>query len=754
MSSSPTGCSAQTANPFRTLTHTETVIVPDSRITTGYFRMVDEVIPVTLHTYTLTGPTTFITTIADPVTVYKNNDDCCGPCSVYFPTVSLAYWPVASPNTTCLDPPKTSTKIAARGYDPPTNLSLSRSYAVGSDGFTYTSPSVYVAFGDVTAGNLCGTVGVVHSSVTLAFAPGELSTYDWRGGSRAFDPNDLPCGPNQPFVFGPMGIQGAPEGGIYKPTVYMPEKLRSLDPAWASCKSDYYEGVDPPHPLTAVVAMDPAMTTTATGPPSTTTPARPNSTPNAPPMNTGDPRISDPSPAKDGGSPIAPASDVHASPTAFPPPLNKPDSNIIPTPAMGRPPASKDANPPSLNNGDSEVESKPALASPIPSNGQPAPSRLANVGSQDGNSGGVSIAEPAIDPQLSNGEGHTHLPASQTGQAPVSTLVATRPLPAQTIVVQGHTIAENSPPVTIEGNAVGFSSGSIYVGGNVAPAPTHAPQQPSATVFQGLTFFPLPPNAATTTALPIATIDGKILTAAGLSGDLVINSITIKPGDAPITVAGTPISVGAGVVAIGSTTITIPTPIHNLIFTIGDHPFTADPTGFSIFDTTLLPGSPGVTISGTQLSLAPSGVLVIGSRTVQLSSLPPPTPPPITLGSQTFTANSLSQYTIDGQTLVPDGPAITVNGTPISLPATPSDVVIGSSTEVLAASASARTGLGGVILSGLGPIGPGESTTTMAANANYTGPTFGSSTGCVAYGWSWPLLGLSLSLGVSPLLGL
>jgi len=125
--------------------------------------------------------------------------------------------------TTCLDHPKTIKDVAARSYDLPTIGSLSQSYAVGSDGVTYISPSVYVAFGDVTAGNMCGTVGAVHTSVTLAFAPGELSTYDWRGGVRAFDPNDLPCGPGQPFYWGPMGIQGVPAGEIYKATIKMAE---------------------------------------------------------------------------------------------------------------------------------------------------------------------------------------------------------------------------------------------------------------------------------------------------------------------------------------------------------------------------------------------------------------------------------------------------------------------------------------------------------------------------------------------------
>jgi len=81
-----------------------------------------------------------------------------------------------------------------------------------------------------------------------------------------------------------------------------------------------------------------------------------------------------------------------------------------------------------------------------------------------------------------------------------------------------------------------------------------------------------------TTALPIATVAGKMLTAAGSSGELASGDMTLKSGETPIP-----------------------------IFTIADHPFTANPTGFSIFDATLLPGSPGITIAGipTYLSRLP-----------------------------------------------------------------------------------------------------------------------------------------------------
>lgn len=711
--------------------------------------MVDEIVPVTLHTYTLTGPTTFITTVADPVDIWKNNNDCCGPCSIYYPTVSLKYWPVASPNTSCLDHPATSTQLAARAHDLPTNGSLSPSYAVGSDDFTYISPSVYVAFGDVTAGNLCGTVGAVHSSVTLVFAPGELSTYDWRGGARAFDPIDLPCGPGQPFYFGPMGIQGVTKGAIYKPTIDMPEKLKSLDPAWGPCQTDWYEGIDPPRALTAVAAMDPAIT--AAGPPPTQTPATPSSAPKAQPVNTSFQGLPDPSPIKDSSSSAASASKSHASPAPVASLSDKSGSVTASSVAEIDPPASKGVEPPSPPNGDPKLKSNPAAGDAASNEPVAAPS-FAYSGFPNENPMADPTPDPAASPQLTSNIGLPEVSVSsaqissapRSEQRPASMPVIAGTTPAPAVVVQGYTIAENSPPVAIGGSTVDFASGYIHVGSNVAPAPTHAPQQSSGTVFQGLTFSPLPFNGAAATTSPIATLDGKTVTAPDLSGELAVDGTTIKAGDASVTVAGTPISVGAGVVAIGSTTITIATPPHNLVLTIADHPFTANPSGFSIADTTILPGSPGITVSRTPLSLAPSGALVIGSSTVKFST-PPPTPPPITLASRTITANSLSQYIIGSETLVPGDSAITVNGAPISLPANPSAVVIGSSTEFLTTTIGAD--IGAAILSGLGPIGPGEPTATTEANASYTGPLFTASTGCVRYRWSWQLLGLGLLLG-------
>ena len=67
----------------------------------------------TFHTETFTGPTTILFTttaqlspeLDDPIQmepIGRICDGICGACSLYFPSVYVYYWPVASPNTACL----------------------------------------------------------------------------------------------------------------------------------------------------------------------------------------------------------------------------------------------------------------------------------------------------------------------------------------------------------------------------------------------------------------------------------------------------------------------------------------------------------------------------------------------------------------------------------------------------------------------------------------------------------------------------
>lgn len=148
-------------------------------------------------TFTLTGPTTYTTIYTRALkpgrvwqAYYPDNYQCCMNCFVYFPHVEVYYWPVPDSEQVCANSskpvvtaqavlPSDAAKTAAARF----NTLFSNSSqpgvvvsTVNAEGFTFVSPSVYVAFGDVSAGDACGVVGQKHTSITLGFAPGELQT--------------------------------------------------------------------------------------------------------------------------------------------------------------------------------------------------------------------------------------------------------------------------------------------------------------------------------------------------------------------------------------------------------------------------------------------------------------------------------------------------------------------------------------------------------------------------------------------------
>lgn len=98
------------------------------------------------------------------------------------------------------------------------------------------------------------------------------------------------------------------------------------------------------------------------------------------------------------------------------------------------------------------------------------------------------------------------------------------------------------------------------------------------------------------------------------------------------------------------------------------------------------PGGPPITTAGVIYSLAPSGSeLISNGISVAISPLayePERTQQPLvlTVGGKVYTADASSKFLIGGQTLAPGSTAITLSGTPISLPAGASQAIVGGST--------------------------------------------------------------------------
>ena len=189
---------------------------------------------------------------------------------------------------------------------------------------------------------------------------------------------------------------------------------------------------------------------------------------------------------------------------------------------------------------------------------------------------------------------------------------------------------------------------------------------------------------ATNQPEPVVSFQGSLYTADGSSGFL-IDGHRLTPGGI-ITAANTPISLepnGEEALVRTSTQHLLPmSSTDHLVFTLNGATYTNDlSSGFIIDGQTLTPGA-AITDHGTLISL-PAGAseVVIGTNTQSLIPLVT-SPAVITVGDSTYTLNSVSDFIIYGQTLTP-GAAITDHGTVISLPTGASEIVIGTSTQLL-----------------------------------------------------------------------
>ena len=123
-----------------------------------------------------------------------------------------------------------------------------------------------------------------------------------------------------------------------------------------------------------------------------------------------------------------------------------------------------------------------------------------------------------------------------------------------------------------------------------------------------------------------------------------------------------------GSLVIGSSTINLPGPIFaSNAFDVNGETFTANPTGFTVAGSEVLPGGSAVVVSGPTLSLNPSGVLHIGGASISLESEQAPPAEVINVGGQTFTANPSGFQIDDGSSVLPGGTPVTISGTEVSL---------------------------------------------------------------------------------------
>lgn len=161
---------------------------------------------------------------------------------------------------------------------------------------------------------------------------------------------------------------------------------------------------------------------------------------------------------------------------------------------------------------------------------------------------------------------------------------------------------------------------------------------------------------------------------------------TLTQGGAAVTISGTRISLGPSGVLIGTSSLPIATaaaPPTSSLLTVNFQTLTALPgseQGFELAHSTLLPGSPGITLSGTLYSLNTAGSLIVGPSTIPLATANSNSNgAALTAAGETFTPLGSTAVVVNGTTLSLGGPAITDDhGIRLSLAS--NGIVIGSST--------------------------------------------------------------------------
>ena len=100
---------------------------------------------------------------------------------------------------------------------------------------------------------------------------------------------------------------------------------------------------------------------------------------------------------------------------------------------------------------------------------------------------------------------------------------------------------------------------------------------------------------------------------------------------------------------------------------------------------TLAPGGPAVTHSGNVISLAlPGNSVAFGASTQDIAPMTTAAPPVvISFAGQTLTADSASQFQVNGQTLTPGAPAIVLDGQTVSLAPHSSAVFINGQSQAI-----------------------------------------------------------------------
>lgn len=557
--------------------------------------------------------------------------------------------------------------------------------------FTSTSPSFYLEFvGTVGVHDKCGTISSTVNNPFVAVPVGGLTTYEEANTVVGDEINPpliengtlLAGGTFKPLklvdvecptwgvgtllsIFGGSVRTATTIGPPWLPIIIPPLNAMTLNPLWetlcTSVSSNYNDHFfDPPRSLTPAQLMVPTLAPSPVDPPradpGTNLPARPGKTPIADqPLQTGVPG------GPLGGDPPGTAAD---SDTPADPNHQSQDEY------SGRSSSAEGSSEAKIQ--DSHFESSNQPDNPAnhlePTDGASNDDHTDLGGKVDpGDAIQSNIGEaimqalntntpPNLDPSAANDGAQENPNAAQSSNeaiTPPALKIGGQPFtPSPTgFEIGGTPISPNGPAATITGTKISLApSGTLHIGDqtfNISPNPIATPS-------------PLTIGRLTLTANPTG---------------FQYASSSVVPNGPPITNSGTAISLAnSNILFINNKPTTLPPSSKTapLLLQAGSQFFNPNPHGFTIAGTSIAPGGPAAVVSGTKVSLNPSGTLALGYLTlnpndvVATAAVTAAANSALSIGTHPF-MHKPTGFVVDKQTIEPGGTGVVVYGTSVSL---------------------------------------------------------------------------------------
>ena len=631
---------------------------------------------------------------------------CCGSCSIQASHVRVNFWASQPGITTSPQSP----------------------YTLVSDGYTFTSPSVYVVLSGLYARAECtmygdGQIGNNISVATIAYPPDALSTARcYQEGDGGFNgwktidyedwqdpaPNSIAAIHSSCHLLGTATLfDPAGTDLIASPQFSIPQDVSTLQPLWQEygCRPWRYGAFDPPRTLTRADAMAPdphtsaVMTSSATPgaqvappivSPTATNPRKTTSAaisqdpkdPHSDPALESDSKLQGPKPAPESKPPSnSQASDVaNRGPSAAPQDPKYPQESPASGTVVNNPqdPDRKPSNMVYASEAAKDDHLKASFKSDLAPQDPAANGHYTDGSSfpptptkQDQDLGpGTS---PMTEEHPPNFQQPKVIPVSTTG----SETWQYHADPATNINNDSHTVVTDGPAISSSGDQANLASfaksgiASFAIGNEII-----TPNSASKYIIQGQTLTP---------GAPAVMVSGTPFSLAPSAAHIAVGSDTIRPLNPEVS-AITP----------GDQVIT-PDSARN--FVIGSQTILELYTTQAIID--------GSTVALLALPSPTSTTAVDNGQTITAVSaspfnpsigIPPPSQSILTIGSQAlpYIIDKSGEYVIVSQTLKPGGTPVTISGMTVFQASDSPNIVVASG------SSTTSEGLRGIINGALG----------------------------------------------------